>query len=1070
VSVWGRVAGVVVLLLASVALAQTPPGRWPFVEHAAETIGGYEVLALAQDTQGFLWIGTNDGLFRYDGSRIEPIEMGSTFASHRVERLLVTAEGDLWCVTPLEARRWRDGRWLPFPAHQPPGSIRAFAIDPGGRIWIATDAGLFQEQPGGGFQLVPGWPGGAAVALWIDTSGDVYVITQGVLYRRSVDGSWKSWGKDTGMPGDLLFLMGRDAEERLWVCGSFRLLTVSLRSGKVEEIPLHGGGNRWMRSIHPVPWGGVWITSSQGLLEYDGSGPARPVPGSPPWVNALLLDREGSLWTGGPGIHRVAGRGQWRTYTSREGLPNDMIFGIRRDPKGQLWVSTQGGLARSTAEGWRHVPGVPTRVFSSIVPDAEGHVWLGGTEPGAILRYALDTGELTRFPLEGGNGKEGVRALAFDREGTLWVATSGGLFRAQQAPARRFLRFPIPWSTSTTLLFNLLVDAEGRLWMSGRIGLAVLEQGQLRRFSMADGLRQESVHWLAAPRAGRLCVAYGLANGVDCFRYEQGRLENVLHLDKKTGLSSDNTAFLGADSRGRLWIGTGRGLDRLDPAGGMVHFGVADGMPGEDCDAHGFWEDPDGSVWIGTSKGLGHFRESPSAPPFVPLQVILTEVRAGEQRVPSLVGEPELPHERNTLEFDWAAPTFSSGKGVVRQVRLEGLEPDFREEEYRARYVGLPPGRYEFQARARRPHEAAWGPVTRFAFVIRPPWWQTWWFRVALATVVVGTLGALARWRQHALRARNAQLERLVEQRTRELTQAQEQLVRVEKQATERRMAGGFAHEMRNALTGAKLLLGGVYREDGRSLCVDNSETLRALFVSIRQHLPVEKRQEVAGLLKHVNGNEEQLDGVLRDVDQALGRALGTTNVLLDYARTTRAQPGSEPVRALALAESLVAEYREDFARHEIVVRLEVGAETVLRGSEAHFLSMLKNLWLNARDAVLEKPAGHRHIRLAIREQGQGHVLEVEDSGTGIAPEHREAIFEPFFSTKPRTGTGLGLSVVQRLTSLYGGTISVESTVGVGTRFSLLLPHTGAPASVEQVRDQLGQGDEGGLQGRRPSG
>jgi signal transduction histidine kinase len=405
---------------------------------------------------------------------------------------------------------------------------------------------------------------------------------------------------------------------------------------------------------------------------------------------------------------------------------------------------------------------------------------------------------------------------------------------------------------------------------------------------------------------------------------------------------------------------------------------------------------------------------------------------------------------------------------VVHQVRLVGLETDFREEEHRARYVGLPPGHYEFQVRARRPH-ADWGPVTRFAFVILPPWWLTWWFRLALVLGGVLASGALARWRQHALRARNAQLEQLVVQRTRELTQTQQQLVQLEKQATERRMAGGFAHEMRNALTGAKLLLGGIYREDGLSLCVDNSETLRTLFLKVRQHLPVEQRQEIAGLLKHVNGNEEQLDGVLRDVDQALGRALRTTNVLLDYARTTRSWAGSERVRALTLAEALLAEHREEFARHEISVEVQVSAETLLRGSEAHFMSMLKNLWLNARDAVLEKPAAQRRIRLAIREQGQGHVLEVEDSGTGIAPQHREAIFEPFFSTKPRSGTGLGLSVVQRLTSLYGGTITVDSTVGVGTRFTLVLPRTGIPASPEEVGEQLGQGNPGGVRDGRSS-
>jgi signal transduction histidine kinase/streptogramin lyase len=750
-------------------------------------------------------------------------------------------------------------------------------------------------------------------------------------------------------------------------------------------------------------------------------------------------------------------------YTTHEGLPNDAVFPIQKDPTGRVWVGTLGGLGYSTPEGWQAAAELPKRFFHGLLLDGQGHLWMGGSEPGAVFRYALATREATRFPLEGGNGKEAVLKLALDGQGTLWAATTGGLFRAA-APERRFVRVPLPEDSGNPRLSGVMVDSAQRLWIGGFSALWVLEKGQARRFSTADGLRQQDVRELAEPQPGRICITYGVASGLDCFRYENGRLENVLHLDKSTGLTSDNIIMLKADSRGRLWVGTGRGLNRVDPTG-IVKFRVADGLPSDDLNSQAFWEDADG-VWVGTSKGLAHFRESAQASAPVPLHVILTRVRAGEQPVLPRQGAQELPYARNTLEFEWAAPTFTVGKDVVRQVRLVGLEADFRDEEHRARYVGLPPGHYEFQSRARRPQED-WGPVTRFAFVILPPWWMTWWFRVAVAMVAVGAVGGVVRWRQHALRARNEQLEGLVAQRTRELTEAQEQLVRMEKQATERRMAGGFAHEVRNALTGAKLLLGGVYHEDGRSLCEDNSQTLRELFLKFRQHLPAEQRQEVAGLIKQLNGNEEQLDGVLRDVDKALGRALGTTQVLLEYARTTRAQPGTEPVQALKLAEALVAEYREDFARQEIAVQLEVAEQTVLRGSEAHFLSMLKNLWLNSRDAVLEKPVGERRIRLAIREQGQGHVLEVEDSGPGIAPEHREAIFEPFFSTKPRTGTGLGLSVVQRLTSLYGGTIDVRSTVGVGTCFTLHLPQTGAPASAEDVRDQLGQGDQGGVQDRR---
>lgn len=288
-----------------------------------------------------------------------------------------------------------------------------------------------------------------------------------------------------------------------------------------------------------------------------------------------------------------------------------------------------------------------------------------------------------------------------------------------------------------------------------------------------------------------------------------------------------------------------------------------------------------------------------------------------------------------------------------------------------------------------------------------------------------------------------AGLEVVVDERTRALREAQARLIALEKEATEVQMAGGFAHEMRNTLTGAKMLLGRVYIEnEGRaSLCVENSRKLKEIFLRIKDHTTPEVRAAVAVLLKQLNGNEEVIDTVLGDVGEALERALATTHVILDYARLGRERPGSALVRARPLVEAIVRESEGDFAAHGILVETEIDPDCILVGKQAHYYSIVKNLLLNARDALVENDdQADRIIRIRIEDDPLRCVLRVTDTGGGIPAEHRARIFEPFFSTKPETGTGLGLGVVRKLVALYGGSIEVDSDVGRGTSFCILMP------------------------------
>ena len=165
------------------------------------------------------------------------------------------------------------------------------------------------------------------------------------------------------------------------------------------------------------------------------------------------------------------------------------------------------------------------------------------------------------------------------------------------------------------------------------------------------------------------------------------------------------------------------------------------------------------------------------------------------------------------------------------------------------------------------------------------------------------------------------------------------------------------------------------------------------------------------------------------------------TQIIMDYARLGREQPGSAKVALRPLVEAIVAESKGEFAAHAIKAEIAIDPAVVLTAKETHIYSIIKNLVLNAKDALIERDGRDgRLIRISAAEDEERRVLRVEDTGSGIAPENHAKIFDPFFSTKPRTGTGLGLGMVKRLVNLYEGTIDVESEVLRGTTFVITLP------------------------------
>ncbi len=287
-------------------------------------------------------------------------------------------------------------------------------------------------------------------------------------------------------------------------------------------------------------------------------------------------------------------------------------------------------------------------------------------------------------------------------------------------------------------------------------------------------------------------------------------------------------------------------------------------------------------------------------------------------------------------------------------------------------------------------------------------------------------------------------LEEKVQQRTSELSRAHERLLRFEKESLEMQMAGGFAHEMRNAV-GAIETLVSIGLDDvtsgGGSIPSQNAAYLEQLFLAVRAHLPKSTMAEAVGLVRSIIDNEEQLGRILVGVRSASQRALSITTSLLEYSRLGRSVRGADRVDLSRLVGQVLANSKDDLLRLGIESQCERPPQLYVTGTESHFYSIVSNLVNNARDALGEVAQGlPRQLKLTLRSDEERITILVTDSARGIPNEVLPRIFEPFFSTKPKTGTGLGLGVCKKLAELYAGAIEVESVVGRGTTFRVWFP------------------------------
>ena len=759
-------------------------------EYSFRNFGGSEGLTnlairrIYQDRSGFLWVSTENGIFRYDGDRFEPFgtEQGvpenssAAFGDAPDGSLLV---GGNFGLFRLSGNRFEQ---VPIPARKISGP-QGIQSDGKGHTFLGTDTGLLElrSQPGNaGFSIrtVPQPPGTSAPAAYaVSIDGDVMWYGCGLeLCRMDAHGT-RVFTKENGLPGRALLAVQMDRAGNLWVRS---------RNDGLYELP--AGKTSFLRPHLPFlaeslsggpsidSSGRILLTFPQGLLIGDGKEWQKidRSAGLRGTVYSAFEDRQHSLWIGLAGLGLIQWRGyrEWESYSSRSGLTNDLVYEIVPRDDGSIWVATEGGLFRGERKqlglSFKPVAGLDTFPVHSVHALPSGDLWLG-TETRGVARFDPRTQKMEWFGDGQGLTGKAAYALCIDSEQNLWVASEVGLFVAH-APYRVFSRVA---ELPSTRFWNVIQGSDGTVWAGGAGGLFAFKDGKWKNFTQGSGLSNQEVLSLGAGPNGVIWVGYRFGGGIDRVQLKSGgiAIEKGVQRPGSDGL----IYFLDFDAQGLLWAGTEHGVDLWDGAH-WTHYDMNDGLAWDDCNLNAFAAEPDGTVWIGTSGGLSRFKPLPRQDHEDPLAVVFTRLAVGQNDVSGLAN-PGFGIRSYPLVARFSALNASRQNEVVFRYRLGVAGQGWTETDQRElQFASLAPGVYRLEVQARE-NDGDWsGNTAQFPFHILPPWYASWWFIGICLLIPLSATGAVLRLRFLGAQKREQELVKLVAEKTADLSLANEEL------------------------------------------------------------------------------------------------------------------------------------------------------------------------------------------------------------------------------------------------------------------------------------------------------
>ncbi len=750
------------------------------------------VNVLLQTRDGYMWIGTEDGLLRFDGVRFTPVRLTSitNAAPDRVSALCEDAAGNLWVGTEGGGiARYQRGNVTRFTVGNglPDNRVSSIADDAEGRLWVGTQSGLCQYN-GSGFteaRAANGSSFGAVSSIHSRRSGDLWITTPSGIFR-SQDGKIVPYQFDQAIAeAHNISILGvyTDRKGNVWAYGDTFLLNLN-QGTRFNYFRSSDPSSSRVWTIFEQRNGEMWIgTGGRGLFCLR-AGKFEPV-----GVNSLLVhedvrsileDREGNLWLGtyGDGLVRLKAPRSW-DYAAAQGLPDTPINALGLGPDGRVWLGFNGsGLYAGQQKQFERLkfnsPLDHENFITSICTDSAGRQWIGARGGGL---YVVAPGSVAHYGLASGLADEDILALAAQPGGGIWVGCASG--NVNFLDDSRIITYGQADGLTGKPITSLLVRRDGSL-VVGSTGGVVYRHGEGFSPLLAGGATNEPITSMLEDQNGRLWLG---SAGSGLGRFGAGQIQ---WLTTREGLPDDHVTHLIEDDEGGLWCGFPQGIYELRKSairhwtGGPVPLlPIALDSRDHPVASQQFGgspsvlKTPDGRLWFATDNGLIVVFPQDTHPNMTPPPVMIESVRidgksvsdsfplTSDEPVPTITISPRM----RSVDIDYTALSFVAPERVKFKYKLDHYDADWVEAgtDRKAHYGKLAPGQYSFHVIACN-EDGVWNQDgASLQFMALTPFWRLWWFIALAGAATAGFIAGTARY--YGLRRMRLSMQRLEQQR-----------------------------------------------------------------------------------------------------------------------------------------------------------------------------------------------------------------------------------------------------------------------------------------------------------------
>lgn len=1038
------------------------------------------VTKVFQDSRGYMWFGTSDGLNKYNGHEFvifreakddkESINSGfiSSIAEYDKDNILVGTSRGISSINIITNKVTRMFEHEDGKSMLSNDNIWDILKHSDGTIWIATRKGLniYDPKTEKIDQIFKdtypkGLKSNVITSLCEDKYGNVWAGTsEGLSLFNTKTREFQSINNLVDDDNSAVSLVYKDREDNIWAVTDKHIICISSNYKDVkfidEEIESFNITPDSVNGIYEDTYGNIWFETQKGLLKYDKNNKKK---------------------------HLFENR-----YYDDTSLVNNNVLTAYEDRSGLLWFGTYNGISllnpNQPFKQYKREPNkentLSANSMSGIYKDSDGTLWLG-TNSSGLNALNTKTGDVRNFYSENNNpdtlSSNVVWQICEADKDHLWVATQGGINKInKKTGVVERIKYPESMQEINKMdARNLYVDKDRLLWIGARGGLQSYDDktGTFTDYSnlfKAVGIVENAVTSISEDEKGLLWITIGINGGVVQFDKNKGILKSyVSDSFNRNSLISNDVRCLAKDSKGNVWIGTEAGLSKLDPKtdtftnytvenglannfiygilidkednlwistnGGLsrlntktnkfINYTIMDGIQSNEFNGRSYFESEDGEMFFGGINGVTAFYPEEVlnfTGNKTKTKVVIDEIKVNNKPYPYYGGELNLKYNENNISIDFFLPDYLNTTKITYEYKLEGIDEDwvFANKRNNANYATLESGTYKLLIRARDNHGDL-TPITTLDLKIAPPPWRTpmaYLIYFSSAVIVIFLMWSYI-----------TALEKIVKKRAEQL----------KKEAKEKEKLYLEKEKLFKEATALK------------DEMIERQKFKNDYFVNLSHELrtPLNVILATVQLVKLKNKEDSLGKYQVEDYSNTLkNNANHLLKIINDIIDSSKIESGAyklniDSYEIVSLVEdtalSLKAYVEEN--NLELIIDPEI-EELQVECDKNEIERCVINLLSNA----IKYTHGHGTIEVYIKECEDDKVeIAIKDTGVGISKEQQEMIFERFaqadsVSKKKYRSSGIGLTLVKSIIELHHGTIRVESELQKGSTFIITLP------------------------------